>query len=38
MVGSCEHSNESSGSIKGGQFLDHLSDYWLLNKDSGPWS
>jgi hypothetical protein len=22
MAGSCEHNNESSGSIKGGEFLD----------------
>jgi len=31
-------SNEPSGSIKVGKFLDHLSDYQLLKKDSGPWS
>jgi hypothetical protein len=28
------HSIEPSGSIKGGKFLDQLSHYWLLNKDS----
>jgi len=26
LVGSCEHDNESSGSIKGREFLDQLSD------------
>jgi hypothetical protein len=35
---SCEHGNETSGSIKGGEFLDQLSDYWFLKKDSTPWS
>jgi hypothetical protein len=25
-----EHSNQPSGSIKGGEFLDHLSDFWHL--------
>jgi len=27
VVGSYEHSNEPSGSTKGGEFLDKLSDY-----------
>jgi len=27
LAGSCEHANESSGSLKGGEFLDQLSDY-----------
>jgi hypothetical protein len=27
VVGSCEHGNEPSGSIKGGEFLDWMSDY-----------
>jgi len=27
VVGSCEHGNEPSGSIKGRQILDQLSDY-----------
>jgi hypothetical protein len=31
---SCERCNEFSGSIRGGKFLDWLSDYWLLKKDS----
>jgi hypothetical protein len=26
MVGSCEHGNEPSGSIKGREFLDQLND------------
>jgi hypothetical protein len=38
VAGSCEHDNEPSGSIKGGQLLDQLSDCWLLKKDSAPWS
>jgi hypothetical protein len=24
--------------IKGGEFLDYLSDYELLSKDSAPWN
>jgi hypothetical protein len=30
---SCEHSNEPSGSINGGEFLDELSDYQLLKEE-----
>jgi hypothetical protein len=26
-VGPCEHHNEPSGSIKGGEFTDYMSDY-----------
>jgi hypothetical protein len=26
VAGSCEHGNKPSGSIKGGEFLDYLSD------------
>jgi hypothetical protein len=37
VVGCCEHGNEPSGSIKGGEF-DYLSDYQLLKNDSAPWS
>jgi len=36
VVGSCEHGNEPSGSIKGGKFLDYLGGYQLLKKDSAP--
>jgi len=35
-VGFCEHGNEASGSIKGGEFLDCLNDYKRLKKDSAP--
>jgi hypothetical protein len=27
MAGSCEHGNEHTDSIKGGEFLDQLSDF-----------
>jgi hypothetical protein len=27
MAGCCEHSNETSGSIKGGEILDSLSEF-----------
>jgi hypothetical protein len=27
VAGCCEHGNEPSGPIKGGEFLDYLSDY-----------
>jgi hypothetical protein len=33
VVGSCEYSNETSGSIEGGEFLEQF-----LKKDSTPWS
>jgi len=33
-----EHSNEHSDSIKEGEFLDYLSDYWHVKKDSVPCS
>jgi len=32
MAGSCEHSNEHSGCIKGGEFLSE----WLLASQEGP--
>jgi hypothetical protein len=34
---SCEDVNEPSGSMKGREFLDKLSDSHLLKKDSAPW-
>jgi hypothetical protein len=37
MADSCEHGDETSGSIKGEEFLDQPSDYYLL-KDSALWS
>jgi hypothetical protein len=33
VAGSCEHGTEPSGSIKGGEFLDHLSGFLSLMKD-----
>jgi len=32
-AGSCEHGNEPLGSMKGGEFLDGLSDYLLPKKN-----
>jgi hypothetical protein len=34
VVSSCEHGNEPSGSVKGGEFLDLLSDSQLLKANS----
>jgi hypothetical protein len=33
-IGTSEHGNEPSGSIKGGEFLAKLSDCQLFKKDS----
>jgi hypothetical protein len=33
VAGSCE-----DGFIKGGEFLDQLSNFQLIKKDFGPWS
>jgi hypothetical protein len=33
LAGSCEYGNEPSGCIKGGEFLDQLSDYQIFNKN-----
>jgi hypothetical protein len=38
VAGCCEHGNEPSGCLKGGELLDWLSDCQLLKKDSAPWS
>jgi hypothetical protein len=35
---SCEDSNEPSASIKYREFLDWFSNYWLLTKNSAPYS
>jgi hypothetical protein len=35
--GSCEHGNEPSGSIEGGEFIDWLNDCWFFKEDSTPW-
>jgi hypothetical protein len=37
MEGSCEHGNESSGSIKGWEVLEWLHNWRLLKKGSAPW-
>jgi hypothetical protein len=33
MTGCCEHGNEPSGSLKGGEFLDYLNVCQLLKRD-----
>jgi hypothetical protein len=38
VAGSCEHGKELSGSIKGGELFEYLSDYQHLKKDFTPWS
>jgi len=38
MTSSCEDGNEPSGSVRGGKFLDWLSDYELVKKDPVPCS
>jgi hypothetical protein len=38
VAGSCEHGNQLSGSIKFWEFLEWLTDCWLLKKDSAPWN
>jgi hypothetical protein len=38
VAGRCEHDYEPSGSIKGGEFLDHPSNCKLLKNDSALWS
>jgi hypothetical protein len=38
VAGSCEHGNESSGTMEGRECLDLLSDNQFLKKDFGPWS
>jgi hypothetical protein len=38
VLRSCEHGNEPSSSIKGGEFIDSLSACQLLKNDSAPWS
>jgi hypothetical protein len=34
VASSCEYGNEPSGSIKGEEFLDYMSDCQLLKRDS----
>jgi hypothetical protein len=38
VADSCEHGNEPSGSINGGEFIDQLSSYQLLKENSAVWS
>jgi hypothetical protein len=38
VVGYSEYGNKPPGSIKGGAFLDQLSDNQLLKKDAAPCS
>jgi hypothetical protein len=38
VAGFCEHGNDPSGSIKGEEFLDYLSDCWSFKKNSPLWS
>jgi len=37
VAGCCVHGNKPSGSIKSREFLDYVSGYQLLKKDSAPW-
>jgi hypothetical protein len=37
VVRYCEHDNETWGSTEAGKFLDQLSDYQFLRKDSASW-
>jgi hypothetical protein len=36
VAGSCEHGNETLGSLKGGEVLDELNDYHLWKENSTP--
>jgi hypothetical protein len=38
MAGSCEHSDNTSGSIRSREFIHLLSDNQFLRKDSTAWS
>jgi hypothetical protein len=38
VAGSCVHGNEPTGSITFWEILEYLSNWWLLKKDSAPWS
>jgi hypothetical protein len=38
MAGSFEHGNESSSSVKGGEFLDRVRNYQIARKNSAPWN
>lgn len=36
LAGCFEHGSGPFGSVKGGEFLDQLSEYWMIKKDSAP--
>jgi hypothetical protein len=38
VVDFCEHGNETSGFIEGGDFLEYLSDRMFPKMDPAPWS
>jgi hypothetical protein len=38
MEDTCEHGNEPAGSIKFSENREWLSDWYLLEKSSAPWS
>jgi hypothetical protein len=38
VASSCEHGTKLSGSIKGGEFLDLVTDNQVLKKDCASWS
>jgi hypothetical protein len=37
VAGCCEHGKEPLGYVEGEEFLDHLSDYQIINNDSTTW-
>jgi hypothetical protein len=38
ILTSGEHGNEPLGSIKDGELLDQLGNYWLVKTNSASWS
>jgi hypothetical protein len=37
VASSCEDSSKRLGTIKGGEFLGQLSEYYFIKKDFAPW-
>jgi hypothetical protein len=37
VMASCKHGNQALSPVRGGEFLDQLSNKNLLKKDSDPW-
>jgi hypothetical protein len=37
VAGICVHANEPSGSIKGRELIDQMSNYKLFKMDTAPW-